>query len=1256
MSLGRYRNGRPSSTKRRLPLVAAAVGAVVLMLALGGSALSFGPAASSTWVVSGGSGAVGTDGGGGVNSTVVSGSTAYLGGDFAYVGPPTGGFVAADPSGALASSRPSVDGNVFATAPDGNGGFFIGGFFSSIGTKHASNIAHINADGSLDTSWTGGTNGTVYAIQVSASSVFAGGAFTTAGGAAHANLAAFGKTTGTVDSTFTVGATGTPSGQTGAAYVASLRLSGSNLYVGGRFASLGGNARTNIGAVTTTGGAVPSWAPSTNNVVYALAVGGDGTVYAGGAFTFVNGNPEKYAAAFNAVGDVTSWVPAPDKQVFALEVVGSTVYVGGAFGTIGSPQVSRTGLAALTATGGSASTWDPKVAGQVYAIAAPGDGSTVYAGGAFRSVNTDVARDNLVALDATTANATSFTTAAGGNVDALAMSGGKVGIGGEFRSAGPGGSAGGPVPRSNLAAIDLTTGKATNWSPSTNNTVDVLMLSGSRIYAGGEFTAANGFGRDRLAAFTSDGTLTTWNPGVHNGKVLALALVGSTVYAGGTFTSVSNPATERDFAAAFQADGQGNGLGDLTSWNPNPNAAVSALDAIGTTVYIGGELHEPDPDAGSRLQYNRNWLAAVSSSGIGVPTNWNPNIDNSVFALTHVGTTVYAGGAFGTVNGTSCRAAAVRRSQPREQPRRQPGIPWHGCPGTVPAAIYSLAASASTMYVGGSFDSVGGAWTGAVRLQRPLLPQPVGRGRLARHRRPERQLGSRRELRRGLARARAAGARHRRRLHGDRRPAAGSAFTADETVAAYRVGFALVPAPPDAPVNVTAIPGDTTATVSWQAPAYTGGGGAVTYAIVLPDGSFLTPVTSPTTVTGLPNGVPAKFSVYASTSAGLSAAGDSDTVTPNFVPGAPTGVTGVPSNGQVSVSFTPAAPNAGPPVTGYTVTAQPGNISMPGTSSPIVVSGLTNGQAYTFTVTATNAIGPSAASTPSSPVTPFTVPDAPTNVTATAADGQATVTYQAPPSNGSAITLYTATSTPGNLTGTSTDGSPIVVSGLTNGSNYSFTVVAKNLAGDGPASVSSNSVTPRTVPGAPTGVVATAGDRQATVVFTLPASDGGDPITTYIVTPSPSGTPVEGTSSPITVTGLTNGQAYTFTVTARNAVGNGAPSAASNPVSPGSPATAPGAPTAVLATAGNAQATVAFTAPASDGGAGITQYTVTSSPGGKTAQGPGQPAHGDRPDQRPELHVHGHGEELDRRRAPRRRRRTRSSPRPAPPCRGRRPA
>ena len=93
-----------------------------------------------------------------------------------------------------------------------------------------------------------------------------------------------------------------------------------------------------------------------------------------------------------------------------------------------------------------------------------------------------------------------------------------------------------------------------------------------------------------------------------------------------------------------------------------------------------------------------------------------------------------------------------------------------------------------------------------------------------------------------------------------------------------------------------------------------------------------------------------------------------------------------------------------------------------------------------------------------------------------------------------------------------------------------------------------------TVPGAPSGAVATVGNASASVAFTVP-NDGGSAITGYTVTSNPLTPPVTGTTSPINVTGLTNGTAYTFTVVATNAVGNSVASAASAAVTPAAPFT-----------------------------------------------------------------------------------------------------
>ncbi|MEG0451340.1 MAG: fibronectin type III domain-containing protein, partial [Lysinibacillus sp.] len=219
----------------------------------------------------------------------------------------------------------------------------------------------------------------------------------------------------------------------------------------------------------------------------------------------------------------------------------------------------------------------------------------------------------------------------------------------------------------------------------------------------------------------------------------------------------------------------------------------------------------------------------------------------------------------------------------------------------------------------------------------------------------------------------------------------------------------------------------------------------------------------------------------------------------------------------------------------------------------ITVTGLTNDTAYTFKVIATNAEGESvesSASTAVTPKAPATVPDAPTNVTAVAGDGEATVNFTAPSNDGgSAITGYTVKvyedgieKTALQQTGTT---SPITVTGLTNDTAYTFKVIATNAEGESVESAASTAVTPKapaTVPNAPTNVTAMAGNGEVTVNFTAPLNDGGSTITGYTVKVYENGVEKTalkqtGTTSPITVTGLTNDTAYTFKVIATNAEG-----------------------------------------------------------------------------------------------------------------------
>jgi hypothetical protein len=185
------------------------------------------------------------------------------------------------------------------------------------------------------------------------------------------------------------------------------------------------------------------------------------------------------------------------------------------------------------------------------------------------------------------------------------------------------------------------------------------------------------------------------------------------------------------------------------------------------------------------------------------------------------------------------------------------------------------------------------------------------------------------------------------------------------------------------------------------------------------------------------------------------------------------------NNGAATVTFTAPTYTGRLPIASYTVTSSPGGFTASGASSPLTVTGLQSSTSYTFTVTATNALGTSAASSASNSITATTVPQAPTIGTATAGakdSGQATVTYTAGATGGKAVSAYTATSSPGSITGSGA--SPITVSGLTNGTAYTFTVTATNANGTSTASAASNSIT------VPSGIWIAVGASEALMTST----------------------------------------------------------------------------------------------------------------------------------------------------------------------------
>ncbi|RKH07480.1 FG-GAP-like repeat-containing protein [Corallococcus carmarthensis] len=312
---------------------------------------------------------------------------------------------------------------------------------------------------------------------------------------------------------------------------------------------------------------------------------------------------------------------------------------------------------------------------------------------------------------------------------------------------------------------------------------------------------------------------------------------------------------------------------------------------------------------------------------------------------------------------------------------------------------------------------------------------------------------------------------------------------------------------------------------------------------------------------------------------------------------APSGVTAVAGIRAMTVSWSYTPDTTGSALASFEVVATPGGakvVTGP-TARSALVTGLTNGTNYKFTVTPILADGTRQTSSASAYVRTFDVPTSPSWGAYKSGDQQVELNWYAPATGGQPIQGYTVTASPGGQTYVTT-GTSLVVTGLTNGQPYKFTVLATNAVGSSLPSGSTSTLTPAALPSAPQNVTATAGIRYATVRWTAPTSNGGGSISGYLITTNPGGlTQFAGsTATSATVGGLANGGTYAFSVAAQNATGTGTAATTSAVTTP----SLPSAPINLTGVFHQGNIELDWRPPAADGGAPVTYYKLTSTPAG----------------------------------------------------------
>jgi ABC-type transport system substrate-binding protein/fibronectin type 3 domain-containing protein len=417
---------------------------------------------------------------------------------------------------------------------------------------------------------------------------------------------------------------------------------------------------------------------------------------------------------------------------------------------------------------------------------------------------------------------------------------------------------------------------------------------------------------------------------------------------------------------------------------------------------------------------------------------------------------------------------------------------------------------------------------------------------------------------------------------------------------------------PAAPENLQATASVGHISLSWQEPPPNGGSSITNYKIyrgtssggenyIATIGNLLS--YSDTAVT---SGTTYYYRISAVNAAGEGSQSNEASATVPTMPSAPQNLNAISSAAKISLTWNAPLSNGGSAITKYKIYRGPSAageslLTTIGNQLSYADTSVAPGTTYYYKVSALNAVGEGPQSNEASAAVPAAAPSAPEDLQAVSGVGQVLLTWQVPSADGgSAIVNYSV------YRGSESGGESLLIilgnqltyqdSTVAPGTIYYFYITATNSVGEGQQSNEVIATTPD-VPSAPLNLQAAPGDGQLNLTWSAPASDGGSTITGYKIyrgTSSGAGSYLAGVGTGTLTyidTSLTNGQTYYYGISAVNAVGEGAKSDEIN-ATPRQENTVPSSPKNLQVSPGNGQATLTWSAPASDGGSLITNYKV----------------------------------------------------------------